>query len=103
MNRVFLFICSCIIFSAGLVMIFSTTSAEILDHDLELNTHQALIKQICFGGIGLLLAFLLWKMGYEKIINYSPYLYLFFTFLLIIVLIPGIGKEVNGSRRWLSL
>ena len=24
-------------------------------------------------------------------------------FLLLIVLVPGIGKSVNGSRRWLGL
>jgi cell division protein FtsW len=28
---------------------------------------------------------------------------LFGVVLLILVLVPGIGREVNGSRRWLSL
>ena len=33
----------------------------------------------------------------------APYLFLFGAVLLVIVLIPGIGREVNGSRRWLPL
>jgi cell division protein FtsW len=33
----------------------------------------------------------------------APYLFLFGAALLVIVLIPGIGREVNGSRRWLPL
>ena len=33
----------------------------------------------------------------------APYLFLFGASLLLIVLIPGIGREVNGSRRWLPL
>ncbi len=33
----------------------------------------------------------------------APYLFLFGAALLFIVLIPGIGREVNGSRRWLPL
>lgn len=35
--------------------------------------------------------------------RYSGYLLLFTLLLLVIVLIPGIGKRVNGSQRWLSL
>lgn len=35
--------------------------------------------------------------------NYAPYLFMVGTLLLVLVLIPGIGREVNGSRRWLSL
>ena len=33
----------------------------------------------------------------------APYLFLFGLALLALVLVPGIGREVNGSRRWLSL
>lgn len=35
--------------------------------------------------------------------RYSGYLLLFTLLLLVIVLIPGIGRRVNGSQRWLSL
>ncbi len=33
----------------------------------------------------------------------APLLFVITLFLLILVLIPGIGKGVNGARRWLSL
>ncbi len=32
----------------------------------------------------------------------APYLFLVGAALLVVVLIPGVGKEVNGSQRWLS-
>ena len=33
----------------------------------------------------------------------APWLFLFGAALLVLVLIPGIGREVNGSRRWIPL
>ena len=35
--------------------------------------------------------------------KYSFHLFLLGVLLLVLVLIPGIGREVNGSRRWISL
>lgn len=35
--------------------------------------------------------------------KYSGHFLLFTIFLLVLVLIPGIGKKVNGSQRWFSL
>lgn len=92
-----------IVFAIGIAMIFNTSSAEVLDHALSKSTHQALVKQIMYGVIGLLLALAISKIGYQKIIDWSPVILGFFCFLLILVLIPGIGREVNGSKRWLSL
>ncbi|NGX42996.1 MAG: putative lipid II flippase FtsW [Chlamydiae bacterium] len=91
------------IFAIGLVMIFSTTSAEVLDHQLNKSTHQALLKQIFYAFIGILLAIGVWRMGYHNLLRFSPALLVLFSILLLLTLIPGIGREVNGSRRWLHL
>lgn len=90
------------IFGIGLVMIFSTSSAEVLDHDLQKSTHQALLKQIIYAFIGGILSLGMWKVGYQRVLRASPILLLFLSFLLILTLIPGLGREINGSRRWLS-
>lgn len=92
-----------IIFSLGLLLIFSTTSAEILDHALHKNTHIAFFKQILFALAGFTLGFGAWKIGYKRLIELSPIILSILTALLVLVLIPGIGKEVNGSKRWLNI
>ncbi|WP_068470146.1 putative lipid II flippase FtsW [Candidatus Protochlamydia phocaeensis] len=102
-HRLLLLICVTSIFAMGLVMIFNTTSAEVLDHALAKSTHQALFKQMSYAFIGLILAAGVWSIGYQRVLSWSPYLLIFFSFLLLLTLIPGIGKEVNGSRRWLGI
>lgn len=87
----------------GLVMIFSTTSAEILDHDLNKSTSQALFKQMYYAFAGVVLALITWKIGYHRFLRYSPLLLYISILFLFLTLIPGIGREVNGSRRWLGI
>ncbi|EFB40837.1 MULTISPECIES: putative lipid II flippase FtsW [Parachlamydia] len=101
--RLLLLLCTSLIFTFGLIMIFSTTSAEVLDHDLQRSTHQALIRQMAYSTAGFALAFGVWKVGYHRFLKYSPLLLALFSFFLVITLIPGIGREVNGSRRWLAI
>jgi cell division protein FtsW len=96
-------IAAILIFGIGLLMIFSTTSAEVLDHALDKSTHQAFLKQLLYAGLGLLLGFTTWKFGYRKVISYSPVILTVLTVMLVLVLIPGVGREVNGSKRWLNL
>ncbi len=84
-------------------MIFSTTSADVLDHDLHRSVHQALLRQIYYAIAGVALAKGVWVMGYRRLLQYSPALLAAFTFLLLLALVPGVGREVNGSRRWLSV
>lgn len=103
MNRLLLLLAVTCIFMIGLIMIFSTTSAEVLDHDLNKSTHQAFIRQIYYAIAGIALAFGIYRFGYRNLLAMSPLLLLFFTFLLILVLIPGVGREVNGSKRWLNI
>lgn len=101
--RLLLFSVTASIFALGLVMIFSTTSAEILDHALDKNTHQALVKQLLYAVAGGALGFFAWRYGYKRLLQLSPVLLILFSILLFLVFVPGIGKEVNGSKRWISL
>lgn len=103
MIRSFLLLCAALIFTMGLLMIFSTSSAEVLDHDLQKSTHQAFMKQLAYAGVGFLLAFGIAKVSYKRLLQLSPLLLAIFSFLLVLTLIPGIGRVINGSRRWLII
>lgn len=105
MNRkqFLIILCVSLIFLLGLIMIFSTTSAEVLDHNLDRSTHQALFRQIAYAVGGFGLAFGVRKWGYKNVLKYSFPILCLLTFLLVLVLIPGIGREVNGSKRWIGI
>lgn len=92
---------TCIFFS-GLLMVFNTTSAEVLSRSLEVSTHFALVKQLIFGLIAVVIGFIVWKIGYLKIIQSSPYLLLGCTILLLLVFSPKIGQTINGAKRWIG-
>lgn len=89
------------IFTIGLVMIFSTTSADVLDHTLDKGEHVQLIKQMGYAAAGLVLGGAVYRLGWERFIAWAPLLLNISIVLLVLTLIPGIGREVNGSRRWI--
>lgn len=51
---------------------------------------------IVMGGVAFQVPMRVWQRA-------SPYLFLLGAALLGLVLIPGVGREVNGSQRWLPL
>ncbi|HSX04186.1 MAG TPA: putative peptidoglycan glycosyltransferase FtsW [Rhabdochlamydiaceae bacterium] len=92
-----------LIFSMGIVMVFNTTAAEVIDRTLQQSTHQACLKQIFFASIALLGALLVWFIGYENMLKLSGPLLCLGTLLLLLVFIPGIGQQVNGANRWIRI
>lgn len=84
-------------------MIFDTSSAEVLDLHLQKYTWFSLVKQMAFGILGFLFALFAYRQGVEWLIRVSPYLLLLFSLFLVLTLIPGIGREINGSKRWIAL
>lgn len=100
---VILIISAQLLFSMGLLMIFNTTAAEIIDRFLTISTHAALFKQIGYALFGLILGLLIYRFGYENLIRYSYPLLIFVSFLLILAFIPGVGVKINGARRWIGI
>lgn len=91
------------LFSFGLLMVFNTTSAEILDRTLQGSTHLPLFRQFLYGTAGVLVGIFSYFMGYQRLIKYSPVFLGIFVVLLALLYIPGIGQTINGSRRWLGV
>ena len=60
-------------------------------------------RQLIFAVIGLVLAALVVSVRLEVWRQLAPLLLIVGVGLLVLVLIPGIGREVNGSRRWLPI
>jgi cell division protein FtsW len=99
---IWLIVSVALLFSIGLLMVFNTTAAEIIDRSLTTSTHAALFKQIIYGFVGFCAGFLIYKWGYDQLIRYSYPLLIGATFLLALVFVPGIGMKINGARRWLG-
>lgn len=88
----------------GLVMVYSASIAlpdnpkfARYAHNFFLTRH-ALFLVLAF--VAGLLAFQIPIATWER---WAPWLFVLSLLLLVIVLIPGIGKGVNGARRWIAL
>lgn len=89
----------CIV-ALGLLMM---TSASIVISDKQM--HQPfyfLFKQLIFLTAGILLGSVVMQIDTTYWEKWGGYLLLGVMFFLALVLIPGIGRSVNGSARWLG-
>ncbi|PKO34162.1 MAG: putative lipid II flippase FtsW [Betaproteobacteria bacterium HGW-Betaproteobacteria-7] len=89
---------------AGLVMVYSASIA-IAEGGRFTNNQPAyyLVRHGIFLGIALIAAAVTFQVPLSLWQKYAPWLFMIGVVLLAIVLIPGIGKDVNGARRWLPL
>ncbi len=87
----------------GLVMVYSASIA-LPDSPKYANyqpTH-FLLRQGIFIVAGLCVGLIVSRVPMRIWQKYAPYLFILAIVLLVLVLIPGIGRGVNGARRWLS-
>lgn len=87
----------------GLVMVYSSSIATA--EAGKYTGHQAtyyLMRHALFITVGIVAGVIVFQVPTRKWQEYAPWLFLIGVVLLVLVLIPGIGRAVNGSRRWIS-
>jgi cell division protein FtsW len=90
--------------SLGLIMVYSASVAmpdnpkfARYAHTFFLTRH---VLSLCVASIAAYLAFQIPMAKWEK---FAPWLFVASLVLLMLVLVPFIGKGVNGARRWIPL
>lgn len=88
----------------GMVMVYSA-SISLPDSPKYANYKNShfLLRQAMFVGVSVLAGLLAFRVRISTWQKLAPYLFVFTLILLAAVLIPGLGKGVNGAKRWLSL
>ena len=87
----------------GVVMVYSA-SISLPDSPKYANykNHHFLLRQTMFVFIGLLAGLFAFRLKIEQWQKAAPTLFIISLVLMVLVLIPGIGKGVNGARRWIG-
>ena len=96
-----IFIAVTFLISIGTLMVYSTSSVFALEKFGDPNYF--LKRHVIYLSIGLLFMFSLMKINYVYLRKILYPAYILGLLMLVLVLIPGIGKEVSGARRWLEL
>jgi len=100
-NDPWLLACACGLLALGLVMMASA-SITVADRSYG-DPLYFLWRQLIALGIGLVLAVAILKTPLEALLRASGFFLFFAIALLLLVLVPGVGHEVNGSLRWIKL
>nr|WP_239688513.1 FtsW/RodA/SpoVE family cell cycle protein [Aquitalea magnusonii] len=84
-------------------MVYSASIAYAEADAATQNRYFYLIRHIIFMVIGLCASYILFQVPTRIWQKYAGKLFLLGIVLLVLVLVPGIGRVVNGSRRWINL
>ena len=88
----------------GLVMVYSASIAMAeAERFTGFRAQYFLARHGIYLAVGIALAVAFFKVPIRIWQIASPWLFIIGVGLLILVAIPGIGREVNGSRRWIPI
>jgi cell division protein FtsW len=85
----------------GLVMVYS--ASEVLAYDQTGNPSYYFERQVAYLVVGLAVMLGLARLDYHHLLRWSRPLALVTGLMLLAVLVPHIGTEVNGARRWFKI
>ncbi len=88
----------------GVVMVYSASIAIAeMGRQTGFHAHYYLLRHAGFLLLGLMAGAIAFQMPVRLWQTLAPWLFMGSAALLVIVLIPGVGREVNGSQRWLRV
>ncbi len=84
----------------GVVMVFSASSIEasVVNH----NPYYYFERQMVWAVLGLAIMVFFTRFDYHRLAQLAQPVAIATILLLIVVLVPHIGRDVNGARRWLG-
>ena len=95
-----IFIIIGLLFTIGLF--FSLVSTSLIASDkLNTNSYSFFFKHLFYVLLGIVVIFVFSSLSLSKLYKFS--IFLFFIFFITLFLVPIIGIEVKGSKRWLDL
>ena len=95
-----IFLLITLLFMIGLF--FSLVSTSLIASDkLDTNSYSFFFKHLIYICIGITIIFIFSSISIDQLFNYS--IILFFISLISLFLVPIIGAEVKGSKRWIDL
>jgi cell division protein FtsW len=90
-----------VLVALGLVMLYST-GAKYASHG-QAAVLAPMQRQLLWLLVSLVAAVICFLMDPHKILSLSPWWCVLAFILLAACFVPGIGKEVNGARRWIEI
>jgi cell division protein FtsW len=96
-----LIICFAALLSIGMIMITSATLDYALDQ--KSNPYYFITKHLIYLSMGIVISVIISKIKLSFYYDYGKYFLLLSFIISLVIFIPGLGKEINGAKRWLDL
>jgi cell division protein FtsW len=96
--------CTILLLGLGIVMVYSSSIAIAEGgRGTGYQPTYFLVRHTFFVATALVFSVIAFQVPTRLWQQAAPFMFIIALALLMLVLVPGIGREVNGSRRWISL
>jgi cell division protein FtsW len=86
----------------GIGLLMVTSSSIVMSYRLFHTPFHYVLRQAIYLLAGLVAGIFVARVPLQKWYQWSPFLIIISFVLLVLVLVPGLGRQVNGSTRWLG-
>lgn len=90
-----------LLLALGIVMVLSASAPSALAETGKSYTYFE--RQLVFAGIGIVVMFVVSFFPYKKLLRYYKLIYIFSVLILLLVLVPNIGRTGGGAQRWIQI